>query len=66
MNKLTLATAVTALAVAAASIAHAGVTLQGPQLTGIALQSLEPNQPAVIAVTLASGETIGLRRKATD
>jgi len=33
--------------------------MQGPQLTGIALQS--DNQPVLIAVTLPSGETVDLR-----
>src|SRR5207248_3335845 len=38
-----------------------GSNLQGPQLTGVALQSFEANQPIVIAVTLPSGETVDLR-----
>jgi hypothetical protein len=33
----------------------------GPQLTGIALHSLNSNQPVVTAVTLPSGETVDLR-----
>ena len=62
MNKLALATVATAaLAAAATSPAYAGSSLNGPQLTGIALQSLTSNQPVVIAVTLPSGETVDLR-----
>ena len=65
MNKLALATAATAvLCAAAASPAYAGSNLNGPQLTGIALQSLASNQPVVTAVTLPSGETIDLRQLA--
>jgi len=65
MNKLTLAVAA-ALGVAAISTAHAGVNLQGPQLTGFALQSITTNQPIVTAVTLPSGETVVLRPHASD
>jgi hypothetical protein len=62
MNKLALATVATAaLAAAATSPAYAGSNLQGPQLTGVALQSFEANQPVVITVTLPSGETVDLR-----
>ncbi len=58
-NKLALTAA--ALGLAATLSAHAGVRLQGPQLTGIALQSLASNHLVVTAVTLPSGETVGLR-----
>src|SRR5947208_16590674 len=62
MNKLALATAATAVLCAGApSPAYAGSNLNGPQLTGIALQSLASNQPVVTAVTLPSGETVDLR-----
>jgi hypothetical protein len=62
MNKLALAAAATAvLGAAATSSAYAGSNTQGPQLTGIALQSLESSQPVVIAVTLPSGDTVALR-----
>ena len=61
MNKLALAAAATAAVfAAAASTANAGMSMQGPQLTGIALQSLASNRPVVTAVTLRSGETIDL------
>ena len=67
MNKLALAAAAaTMLAAAAISTADAGTTLQGPQLTGIALQSLASSRPVVTAVTLRSGETVALRPQATD
>ena len=63
MNKLVLAAAATAaLGAAAASSAYAGSSIQGPQLTGIALQSLASNQPVVTAVTFPSGETVDLRQ----
>jgi hypothetical protein len=65
VNKLILAAAATvALGAATASNAHGLWQLQGPQLTGIALQSFETNQPVVTAVTLPSGETVDLRRHA--
>lgn len=67
MNQLALAAAATAaLGAATTSTAFAGSNLQGPQLTGIALQTLESNQPVVTAVTLPSGETVDLRRQAAD
>jgi hypothetical protein len=63
MNKFALAAVATAaLGAAAASPSYARVTANGPQLTGIALQSVAYNQPVVIAVTLPSGETVDLRR----
>ena len=40
--------------------------MQGPQLTEIALQSIQSNQPVVTTVTLRSGETVVLRPQATD
>jgi hypothetical protein len=62
MNKFALAAVATAaLGAAATSPAYARITANGPQLTGIALHSVEANQPVVIAVTLPSGETVDLR-----
>jgi hypothetical protein len=67
MHKLTLAVAATAaLGAAAASTAYAGSNLNGPQLTGVALQSLEASQPVVTAVGLPSGETVDLHQQTTD
>jgi hypothetical protein len=66
VNKLILAAAVAAIAATAIPSAFAGTTLQGPQLTGVALQSLVSGRPAVTAVRLASGETIGLNRHAAN
>ena len=40
--------------------------MHGPQLTGIALQSLESHQPVVTTVTLPSGDTVDLRQQAND
>ena len=63
MNKLALAAVATAaLGAAATSPAYAGSNINGPQLTGIALQSAASNQPVVTAVRLPSGETVDLRR----
>ena len=53
-----------ALGAAVTSPAYGGSSLNGPQLTGIALQSLASNQPVVIAVTLPSSETVDLRPQA--
>ncbi len=65
MNQFALTVAATAvLGAAAASPAYAGSSLNGPQLTGIALQSLEANQPVVTTVTLPSGEAVDLRQQA--
>lgn len=62
VNKLVLTAAATAaLGAAAASSAYAGSNLNGPQLTGVALQSLASNQPVITGVTLPSGETVALR-----
>ena len=67
MTKLALAVATTAaLSAAATSSAYAGMQMQGPLRSGIALQSLESNQPLITAVALPSGETVDLRRQATD
>jgi len=67
MNRLVLAAAGAAmLGTTAISSAHAGMTLQGPQLTGIALQSFASSRQVVTAVTLSSGETVVLRPQATD
>ena len=67
MNKLALAAAATAtLGAAATSTAYAGSNLQGPQLTGVALQSLEASQPVVTAVRLPSGDTVDLRQHASN
>jgi hypothetical protein len=64
LNKLTLAVATTAaLGAAAPSSVYAGMTLQGPLRSGIALQSLESNQPIVTVVTLPSGESVDLRQQ---
>ena len=63
MNKLALAAVATAaLGAAVTSPAYARVTGNGPQLTGIALQSVKINQPVVTAVTLPCGETVNLRQ----
>jgi hypothetical protein len=63
MNKFALAAVATAaLGAAATSPANARITANGPQLTGIALQSVEINHPVVTAVTLPSGETVDLRQ----
>jgi hypothetical protein len=64
MSRLALAAAiVVAIAsAAAAAAAFAGANLQGPQLTGVALQSLIANQP-VTEVTLPSGEIVNLHRR---
>ena len=64
MNKLALAVAAATLGAAATSTAYAGSNIQGPQLTGVALQSLESHQPVVTAVSLPSGETVDLRQQA--
>jgi hypothetical protein len=65
MNKLALsAVAVVALGTAVTSTAHARITANGPQLTGIALQSVDNNQPVVAAMTLPSSEAVNLRPQA--
>ena len=62
MNKLALAAVATAaFGAAAASPSYARVTANGPQLTGIAQQSLELSHPVVTAVSLPSDETVDLR-----
>ena len=67
MDKLTLALAAASTLGAAATLtAYAGINMQGPQLTGIVLESVESNQPVVTTVTLSSGETVVLRPPATD
>jgi hypothetical protein len=67
MNKLAFAAAVAALlGTAATASAHRGMSLQGPQLTGVALQSLASSRPAVTAATLPSGVTIDLRQHAAN
>ena len=67
MNKLALAvTAIAALGVAATSTANGEAQIQGPQLTGIALQSLASDTPVVTAVTLPSGQTTVLRPRAAE
>jgi len=59
MSKLTLAaTATAALGAAATSTAYAGSNLNGPRLTGIALESLESHRPVVSTVGLPSGDTV--------
>ena len=67
MNRLPVAAAAAAaLGAAVTSTAFADFPLQGPQLTGIALQSFASSRQVVIAVSLASGETIVLRPRAAD
>ena len=62
MNRLALAAAIV---VAVTSSAFAEYPLQGPQLTGIALQSIQSNRLVVTTMTLPSGETVDLRQQAT-
>jgi hypothetical protein len=50
------------LATVAVSSAYAGISLQGPRLSGIALQAPKSGRTAVSAVTLVTGETIALGR----
>ena len=57
---VSMAMAAILLTTAAIPSAYAGISLQGPRPSGIALQSLRSGWPTVIAVTLASGETIDL------
>jgi hypothetical protein len=67
MHKLAVAAAATAVVGAAAtSTAYAGSNLQGPQLTGIALQSLDASQSVVTTVSLPTGETVKLRKQAAN
>jgi hypothetical protein len=67
MTKLALAVATTAALGAAATLSYAkgGISLNGLLLSGIALQTLELNQPLITAVVLPSGETVDLRQQAT-
>jgi hypothetical protein len=66
VTKLALAVATTAvLGAAATSYAFDGISLNGPLLSGIALQTLALNQPLITAVVLPSGETVDLRQQAT-
>ncbi|HEY1299158.1 MAG TPA: hypothetical protein VGF07_01585 [Stellaceae bacterium] len=64
MNKLAIAAAAAVLLGAATASAHRGMSLQGPQLSGVALHSLVFAQPTVTGVALRSGETIDLRHRA--
>ncbi|HEU0155303.1 MAG TPA: hypothetical protein VFQ82_04480 [Stellaceae bacterium] len=57
------AVAAAALATIAASSAFAGANLQGPQTTGVAVQSLSTGRPVVTAMTLPSGQAVELRRR---
>jgi hypothetical protein len=67
MHKLAVAAAATAVVGAAAtSTAYAGSNLQGPQLTGIALQSLDASQSVVTTVSLPTGEAVKLRKQAAN
>jgi hypothetical protein len=67
MHKLAIAAAATAVVGAAAtSTAYAGSNINGPQLTGMALQSVESHVPVVTAVSLPSGETVALRQPAAN
>jgi hypothetical protein len=66
MHKLAIAAAAAAVVGAAAtSTAYAGSQLNGPALTGIALQAFEASQPVVITVNLPSGKAVELRKQAT-
>jgi hypothetical protein len=65
MDKLGLAAAAVSAAIAI-SPAFAGMGMQGPQLTGAALQSPALPRPVAVQVTLPSGEIIGLGRPAAD
>lgn len=65
MNNLALAAAAAVmLGAAATASAHRGMSLQGPQLSGVALHSLVFAKPTVTGVALRSGETIDLRHRA--
>ena len=65
-NKLVLAAAAV-LATVATSSADAGRSLQGPQLTGIALRSLEPSRRVVVTGTiLPLAETVGAHRPTSN
>jgi hypothetical protein len=67
MNKLALAAAAAVLlGTGATASAHRGMTLQGPQLSGVALQSLASSRSVVTAVTFPSGETVKLHRRAAN
>ena len=67
MNRLPVAAAAAAaLCAAVTSTAFADFPLQGPQLTGIALQSFASSRQVVTAVTLPSGETVVLQPQAVD
>jgi hypothetical protein len=67
MEKLALTAIATALlAVAATSPANAGIRLQGPRLTGIALQFMSSGHPVLVGVTLPLAESVDLRRRSTD
>jgi hypothetical protein len=64
VNRLALAAAAAAaLGAAATPAAYAGSNLQGPRLTGVALESLEASPPVVTAVSLPSGEAVDLRQQ---
>jgi hypothetical protein len=57
VNRLALAAAAAAaLGAAATPSAYAGSNLQGPRLTGIALETLEAGELVVTAVRLPSGD----------
>jgi hypothetical protein len=67
MKKVVLTAIVAAvLGVAASPPANAGVRLQGPRLTGIALQFMASGHPVPIGVTLPLAESVDLRRRSTD
>ena len=67
MNKLALAAIATAVLGGAASPpAHAGIRLQGPRLSGIALQFMASGHPIVTGVTLPLAESVDLRRRTTN
>jgi hypothetical protein len=64
VNKVALAAATIATIGVATSSAYAGSNLNGPELTGVALPSLEASQPAITAVTLPTGVTVDLPSQA--
>jgi hypothetical protein len=67
VNQLALAaTATAALGAAITSNAMAGSSLNGPQVTGVAVPSLETNQPVVNAVRLPSGKAIDVHPQTAD
>ena len=63
MKKLAFGSAAAAaLAIAGMSSAFAGTTLQGARLTGVAPQFSSSDKPAIVAVSLPSDNTSGMRK----